>query len=123
MFDSRCGGDCGGQHASQRYRSVEVAHGEWDCGRAKEERRDREWQVLGAAFCQHNDTDSCQQYQSQDHASKVAGGERNSTTAFRPIKLAVGWIWVRRLDLAASRASVGPGPPNQEMAQGPPYAW
>jgi hypothetical protein len=35
--------------------------------------------VLGAAFRQQNDTDSCQQYQGQDHVGKVAGGERNST--------------------------------------------
>jgi hypothetical protein len=55
---------------------VEIANDEQDYGGTKGERRDREWQVLDAAFRQQNDTDNCQQYQGQDHVSSVASESR-----------------------------------------------
>ena len=86
MFDRRCGGDGGGHQAGQQHRPFEIAHDERDRGRAEEQRRDREWQVLGAAFGQQDDTDCRQQYQGQDHADMVAGDGRNTMSGSRRAK-------------------------------------
>jgi hypothetical protein len=83
--------------------------------------------VLGAAFCQHNDTDGRQQYQGQDHVSKVAGGERKSTmAAAAPLTPAETppeeeWDGFGYADPAAFRADVGSGSPNGTLAQGLQY--
>ncbi len=87
MFDRRRRGDGGRHQAGQQYRPFEIADDERDRGRAEEQRRDREGQVLGAAFCQQNNTDCRQQYQGQDHTGKVTGDGRNSMIDHTPCLL------------------------------------